>query len=592
MNKIFSLLLTLTITTTISLTAFFPVAVDGAEFNPSYGGSMESTDMRNKPVVTFSLENNTVIYKLGNFNVGFTADITFPDYQTLMVALYSVSYKTSWQNNPTFVYQWSINDPSNPSDDDVNPLQSLFYAIDLTNVPEGPQHIEVTVNGGGYVSDLVHTYWTVSTTVSSTFNFNISTPPTPTLSPPTQAWHSQIIDSKVAARYLGNCPIVVDSNNAPHIAYTKRVNEKTTFVMYASWNHSFWSTQTIASGAIQGLVLDANDNPHLLCGEGSRLTYAAWTGTKWVIQSLDTSSKNSFGAIALDSSGKPHVAYNDGNALKLASWTDNNWSTRTIDSLGAPAVLQFSLAFDKNNIPYLLYGYYIPYESKTDNIVHYTKIVKIAIGNASSWSIQTIPLQSPISGYGNIVLDSKGFPHFIYAQNESTRDFPALDTVCYCSWNGTIWSTQNVDSNVSLVINTNIGFLTLDSYDNPHITYTTADGAIYASRTGNKWNIQTVETEPLASYSGFLALDSNGNPYISYLGPVQWSGYFFLAMGPVVYATRMNPIPTQTPIVVLNPIQNNSEILLIIVVVVASAVITVSIMLFRRRRKTTRLLIL
>ena len=158
----------------------------------------------------------------------------------------------------------------------------------------------------------------------------------------------------------GYNPIVVDSNNNPHIAYTDYVNG-TYFVMYASWNGSDWSTQTVAEGFAFSLVLDANGNPQVLYnnpyvgsypeGPSRPLMYASWTGTNWNIQTVD--KHVGYGVVALDSSGNPNVAYTTGKTVKYASWIGSNWNIQTVDT---DSVLGPSyLAVDSNGNSHISY---------------------------------------------------------------------------------------------------------------------------------------------------------------------------------------------------------------------------------------------
>ena len=88
--------------------------------------------------------------------------------------------------------------PADLEDDDPNAMAAIFYAIDLTNVPQGFHQIEITVDGGGYVGF----YQTYSSTGSTTFHFSIIAPPSPTPSPtpvnPLPTWNIQTIDEKGA----------------------------------------------------------------------------------------------------------------------------------------------------------------------------------------------------------------------------------------------------------------------------------------------------------------------------------------------------------------------------------------------------------
>ena len=81
------------------------------------------------------------------------------------------------------------------------------------------------------------------------------------------SWNFQKVDNN-AYTLEGRCPIVLDSNNSPHIAYTDVHVEsdgfQTTLAMYASLNGSGWNTQQIAKGRTYSLALDADDKPYIL----------------------------------------------------------------------------------------------------------------------------------------------------------------------------------------------------------------------------------------------------------------------------------------------------------------------------------------
>jgi len=340
-------------------------------------------------------------------------------------------------------------------------------------------------------------------------------------------WNVQIVDVNGAREGNGRiCPIVVDSNSNPHIAYTSPYSDSK--VTYASSNGSLWSTQIIASGNAFSLVLDANDNPHILY---TGLTYASWKGSKWTSQIVDPTDPNTLGALALDSFGNPHVAYTDGQAVKYASRIGSTWNIQIVDAY-SEIPFQLSLALDSNNTPYILYGFTISIPTGTGNYWHLEE-VKLATWRNSNWSIQSV---AHTDGFGNMVLDSKGYPHIIY--KVYYPQFTGMDnsSLVYASWNGSAWNTQAVVSNVRLA---NVGFLALDSHDYPHISYVASD-LMYASWTGTNWNTQTVDTNISAVGPCYLALDSNGNPHISYLGfsPSDYRSAY------IMYATAT--APTQT----------------------------------------------
>ena len=362
------------------------------------------------------------------------------------------------------------------------------------------------------------------------------------------SWNIQTVDDYGSAVGNGYCPIAVDSNNTAHIAYTgwSEGTERAWpwyFVMYASWNGSGWSTQKVSNGSAYSLVLDANSNPHILYSyyapvypAPTGLMYASWTGSSWISQIVDPNGAG-YGVVALDSFGNPHIAYTDGTTIKYAVSTGSGWSIQTVATY-KPGDLAFRLSFalDKNNTPYIMYSpsSYADY-SQAVGIMAIN--VTLATYQNSSWKIQPLSLPPPTGDYGNLVVDSKGYPHFICTQHHyvSSENKTILSTILYASWNETAWDMQTVVSNISF----DSMSLALDSHDYPHIITSTGT---YASWTGTTWDIQTVSFNRSASGPCYLAVDSNGNPHISYR---QQSASQVIAN--IIHATATETTQTPSP---------------------------------------------
>ena len=411
------------------------------------------------------------------------------------------------------------------------------------------------------------------------------------------SWNIQTVDND-AYTLEGRCPIVLDSNNSPHIAYTNvRVEPdrfQTPLVMYADWNGSGWSTQQIAEGFAHSLVLDASDNPHILYSSSWKpLMYASWTGSKWSLQTVDPNyfTGGGFGIVALDSYGNPHVAYTDGTTIKYAVSKGSGWSIQTVDTYEGEIPSRLSFALDKNNTPYIIYSR-SPYEDYSQTVGIMAINVTLATYQNYSWKIQSLSLPPPIGNYGNLVVDSKGYPHFICTQNHfvSSENKTTLITILYASWNGSTWNSQSVVSDVRLgSIN-----LALDANDYPHISYirTFYDEErgdeyflMYASWKGAAWDTQTVATSFFAAHplEPYLAVDSNNNPHISYL--VQ----SVTASTSLRYATIIETTPIYTPPPTAPISASIAQILPIIATIIVLVVAVVTLLLYRRHRKTAKL---
>ena len=354
-------------------------------------------------------------------------------------------------------------------------------------------------------------------------------------------WNIQTIDTNT--RVASYCPIAVDSNNYPHIAYAN----KDFGIMYSSWNGSAWNTQKVIEGkgrTVSSLVLDADNNPHIL---HDGLTYTVWTESGWTTRTVYGETADS-GTLALDSSGNPHIAYTTDKVVKYARWTGSEWNIQKLGTSQSEDAVRLSLVINSNNTCYLIYGS--------------LKDVKLVIYCNSSWTVQTVA--SDMHSLGNIVLDSKGYPHFIYAHDYSESGHPDI-AIIYASWNGIDWNIQKAVSNVTMGglgsrsgFFTN-GYLSLDSHDIPHIAYVTDFTSLpfgwgimnYASWTGANWNIQNVNSTVNAQ-SCYLTLDSNNNPHMSFHGVVQDSEAVMLVgpysyVSPVMYAT-IPEFPSWTPL--------------------------------------------
>jgi hypothetical protein len=354
------------------------------------------------------------------------------------------------------------------------------------------------------------------------------------------SWNVQIVDEDASGIGYGFCPIAVDSNNNPHIAYSGSPEAR-----YASWNGSGWNIQQIPSYAfVHDLVLDANGDPHITLGS---LAYGTWNGSGWDFQTV-TTDYTVYSSLALDSSGNPHVAYITGDKLKYATQNGSNWTIQTVavDKLQQDSI-RLSLALNSHDTPYIMYRTR-PYVDNSTGEEHSSVDIKLAVWQNSRWNIETVRTSSHLVTFGNMVLDSKGNPHFLgkqylYPEGSDTR----VETIEYVSWDGWAWNTQTVTSNVSL---TNLGLLALDSNDHPNIVYITGppEQLVYARWTGAAWGWEshTVVGYDLASQPAFdIAVDSNGNPHISYLkiGKIESTSRILYLM----YATANVTEPAGSP---------------------------------------------
>jgi hypothetical protein len=368
-------------------------------------------------------------------------------------------------------------------------------------------------------------------------------------------WNTQRIIDKASSGF----GIAIDSNDYPHIAYTAildrgeaEVSPPVIRILYSSWNGSGWVNQTIPKQIIfSDLTLDAQNNAHIVGRDYNveTLLYIHWTGQDWSIQKVAGYAYEA--SIALDSDGNPHIAYLAyDSSLKYASWNGSTWDIKVVDTED----LQFrvSLKIDSSNNPHILYQKEDVNKSTRTNIVELTKYA--TYDNASGWTVQ--PAGSA-TDFGNMVLDSKGHPHFV-------------DHGRYFSWTGSTWVVQSLSSKFnSTTVFYDRGYVALDKKDNPSIDLVIstkeASALSYLRWTGNDWLVQTVKANPVTA--GPLAVDSKGTPHLCYLSSGNM-GIFGIS-----YATADES----------NTSSNNNAMTAI--VAVAVLIVVISFVLLRRHRR-------
>jgi hypothetical protein len=348
------------------------------------------------------------------------------------------------------------------------------------------------------------------------------------------SWTVQVVDANANSIGNGYCPIAVDSNNNPHIAYRGAPEAR-----YASWNGSGWNIQTFTSdgGVFSSLALDSSGNPHVAYITGDKLKYASQNGFNWTIQTVTV---------------------------------DNNLPTFDTD-------MRLSLELDSKDTPYIMYYTYSSFVDSSIGGARYVN-VKLAVWKNSRWSIEPVLASSNLGEFGNMVLDSNGYPHFLATQRRylSAENPTLLSTILYVSWDGRDWNIQTVASDVNLA---NIGFLALSPHGFPSIVYI-GGGVKYARWTGTAWesySVDTPDTTRDASGPCYLALDSKGTPHISarvfLSGQMLYPGY----TSTIMYATANITEPTE--------ISSTFPLLIVSTAVIIGTVIAVIAYVWKKKTK-------
>lgn len=124
--------------------------------------------------------------------------------------------------------------------------------------------------------------------------------------------------------------------------------------------------------------------------------------------------------------------------------------------------------------------------------------------NEDEWTIKLIDMgQTRVAASNSIAVDSNGFPHISYSDEDGNN-------IKYARWTGTTWITKFVDNSSG-----GRNSIDLDSKDNPHIVQT-SDNLRYAWWNGTKWNISILDNSKVHN-AVEIAIDGKDNPHIVYI---------------------------------------------------------------------------
>jgi hypothetical protein len=221
----------------------------------------------------------------------------------------------------------------------------------------------------------------------------------------------------------------------------------------------------------------------------------------------------------LDSQNNPHILYKGANGVTyIASWEGANWSF-----LALPTGNGYSLALDSKGNPHIAY--------ETNLVLNYatsdTAQLNYAGWNGTGWTTQIVDPQ--ISGSSNVylALNVNNNPSVMYAYDLNGS---SLADIKLAVWGGSIWNIQTIFSDVDYM-----GNMVLNINGNPHLIYAVPETSVassalrYAFWNGSAWNSQLV-----VSSMGFNSF-SNGNPLLA-LSPHNYPSIEFFN-GSLIYTS-------------------------------------------------------
>jgi len=272
----------------------------------------------------------------------------------------------------------------------------------------------------------------------------------------------------------------------------------------ASLAHAQWTIQLVDStaGVYPCIKLDRLGYPHI--GYSRFYTraverYARWDGSRWLTETVDSSSSNMgvWGSLDLDSLDRPHLAYLQvsGSVLRYAYWDGTQWVRLSVDT-GVDAYDAANIVVGRNGMVHFACHHSIsPY-------------MKYIYWDGSQWVKQVIDSSSPGDASG-LVLDTLGRPHLSFQTQAHGGGDPQ-----HCYWDGGGWIKQWYDDPI---FSANVSSIALDSMVYPHILYL-APSALkvkYICWNGAGWDTSTVADSAYCGTSG-LVLDASGRPHVTY----------------------------------------------------------------------------
>jgi hypothetical protein len=243
----------------------------------------------------------------------------------------------------------------------------------------------------------------------------------------------------------------------------------------------------------------------------------AWAG--WVIETPEPSSSCLcwYTSLALDAQGRPHVAHNASALPFLVAKLGTQWSGesvvppptdpngRTPESDGSsphgPELIYYidpSLVLDQAGAPS------VAYLRQWDNRLHF------AWKEGGVWQDELVSIfaSSPA-----LALDASGTPAMVYGSAGQT----------WFAWRTSSWNAEPIDPQPG--VGASLGF---DALGQPHVAYGSYSGTTrlkHASRVGNVWTAEIVDSTGGTGGETALAVDHAGGVHLAYTGPGQRIGY-------------------------------------------------------------------
>jgi len=327
-------------------------------------------------------------------------------------------------------------------------------------------------------------------------------------------WTRETVDTKGVAMSLA-----ADHAGNIHISYGG--DDGLRYGYRSAGSKSQWFTMALGGGVhYTNIKTDDKNNPHMCATQlGLPLRYFHYDKNKWDIQEIapeDHMSVQFQCSVAVGSDGTPHLAWYrlpggfGNNHIRYATLKDGVWLVRTLDFDEQSGKWNWAVVDGSGN-PSITYDAFIK------------GVLKFAHWEGKEWKIQLVDYRGAHGndyslGMGNsLVYDAKGNPHISYYTDTELR---------FASREGDAWKVETVDSvqptGAAQDYRTSVQF---DRDGVAHISYEDFGALKHAYKVGNQWHIQVIAPRGAkTSRYNSMAIDLAGNIiYIAYQDPVDGS---------------------------------------------------------------------
>ncbi len=321
--------------------------------------------------------------------------------------------------------------------------------------------------------------------------------------------------------------ITLDSDGIPHISYEDNNNSD---LKYAFLSGDQWVTSTVNSETYvydaTSIKVDSDGKVHISYFDSSYddLKYAFFNGNDWTFTTVDSDGYvGQDSSIALDPSGNPSISYYDGSNqdLKYASFDGQDWNVQTVPIAGGPRGYYPDIALDSAENPHMVYTsrtYYYGDDDDDDSPVFY------AYHDGTEWKKEVIAMGDSDNG-ASLAMDDNNVPHVAYGDSAYSPETGSYSEIRYGVLSNGSWEFETVafgDSYTSLAVEGN---------GTPHISFvggsdlepaelgssaSYSDILCYGVKSGDSWNITSVDNANGEFRQNTIALDSDNNPHICY----------------------------------------------------------------------------